>query len=182
MAIKTFTTGEVLTASDTNTYLANSGLVYISKTTLGTGTTDILGCFSSTYDFYRVIFTNITQTSAGLVGLRFLAGSTPSDTNYNYGGVYRLFTGTGGDETGSNFGYFPINSTSSTITSSCVIDIMNPFLSVRTTYTALKANYDAGVYLGGNHGVATSYSGLRVFVPVGGNIAGDCTIFGYRKA
>jgi hypothetical protein len=28
MAIKTFTTGEVLTASDTNTYLANSGLVF----------------------------------------------------------------------------------------------------------------------------------------------------------
>jgi hypothetical protein len=29
MAIKTFTTGEVLTAADTNTYLANSGLVYV---------------------------------------------------------------------------------------------------------------------------------------------------------
>jgi hypothetical protein len=27
MAIKTFTTGEVLTAADTNTYLANSGLI-----------------------------------------------------------------------------------------------------------------------------------------------------------
>ena len=32
MAIKTFTTGEVLTASDTNTYLANAGLVYITST------------------------------------------------------------------------------------------------------------------------------------------------------
>jgi hypothetical protein len=29
MAIKTFTTGEVLTASDTNTYLANAGLVFV---------------------------------------------------------------------------------------------------------------------------------------------------------
>ncbi len=29
MAVKTFTTGEVLTAADTNTYLNNGGLVYI---------------------------------------------------------------------------------------------------------------------------------------------------------
>ena len=31
MAIKTFTTGEVLTASDTNTYLNNGGLVFINQ-------------------------------------------------------------------------------------------------------------------------------------------------------
>jgi hypothetical protein len=35
MAIKTFTTGEVLTASDTNTYLANSGLVVMGATVTG---------------------------------------------------------------------------------------------------------------------------------------------------
>jgi hypothetical protein len=182
MAIKTFTTGEVLTAADTNTYLANSGLTYISKTTLGTGTTNILGCFSSTYDFYRVMFTNLTQTSAGLAGLRFLAGSTASITEYYYGGAYRLFSGGGGDETGSNVTYFPINSTSTTVPSSCVIDIMNPFLAVRTTFTALKSNWDAGVYITGNHNVATSYSGLQVVIAAGGNLAGDCTIMGYRKA
>jgi hypothetical protein len=39
MAIKTFTTGEVLTASDTNTYLANSGLVYVKSQTIGSGVT-----------------------------------------------------------------------------------------------------------------------------------------------
>jgi len=31
MAIKTFTTGEVLTAADTNTYLTNSGFQYVSS-------------------------------------------------------------------------------------------------------------------------------------------------------
>jgi hypothetical protein len=182
MAIKTFTTGEVLTASDTNTYLANSGLTYISKTTLGTGTTDILGCFSTTYDFYRVMFTNLTQTVAGQPGFKFLAGSTPSSTGYYYGGVYRLYTGGGADETGANTGYFPIASTSTTAPSSLVIDIMNPFLGVRTTYTGLKNNHDAGVYITGYHNVATSYTGLQISVITGGNLTGDCTIFGYRKA
>ena len=35
MAVKTFSTGEVLTASDTNTYLNNGGLVYITSTIFG---------------------------------------------------------------------------------------------------------------------------------------------------
>ena len=38
MAIKTFTTGEVLTAADTNTYLANSGLVYVASGTVAANT------------------------------------------------------------------------------------------------------------------------------------------------
>lgn len=182
MAIKTFTSGEVLTAADTNTYLNNGGLVYISKTTLGTGTTDILGCFTSTYDFYRVFFTNLTQTTAGQPGFRFLDNTTPSQTGYYWGGAYRLYAGGGGDETGANQTYFPIASTSTTVPSSCVIDIMNPAIAVRTTYTALKSNHDAGVFLNGYHNVATAYSGLRIFVAAGGNLTGDCTIMGYRKA
>ena len=54
MAIKTFTTGEVLTAADTNTYLANSGLVYVAGATFtGAGTFDVTG-FSSSYLFYHL--------------------------------------------------------------------------------------------------------------------------------
>ena len=72
MAVKTFTTGEVLTASDTNTYLNNGGLVYISGTTVGTGVSSVTvsSAFSSTYDNYRVIINNV-DASADAVGLRF---------------------------------------------------------------------------------------------------------------
>ena len=53
MAVKTFTTGEVLTASDTNTYLANAGLVYITSTSVGTGgSLTVSNCFSATYNNY----------------------------------------------------------------------------------------------------------------------------------
>jgi len=57
MAIKTFTTGEVLTASDTNTYLANSGLVYVKQQTIGSGvaTVSVTDVFSSTYNVYRIV-------------------------------------------------------------------------------------------------------------------------------
>ena len=56
MAIKTFTTGEVLTAADTNTYLANSGLVLVKSQTIGTGVASVTisDAFSTTYDNYRI--------------------------------------------------------------------------------------------------------------------------------
>ena len=38
MAIKTFVTGTVLTAADTNEYLANSGLVFVKGGTIATTT------------------------------------------------------------------------------------------------------------------------------------------------
>ena len=56
MAIKTFTTGEVLTAADTNTYLANSGLVYVKSQTIGSAVSsvNVTSAFSSTYDNYVI--------------------------------------------------------------------------------------------------------------------------------
>ena len=65
MAIKTFTTGEVLTASDTNTYLTNSGLVYIKQQTVGSGVASVTvsDAFSSTYDSYLIIDTGGTMSS-----------------------------------------------------------------------------------------------------------------------
>ena len=41
MAIKTFTSGAVLTAADTNTYLTNSGLVYIAQGELTSATASL---------------------------------------------------------------------------------------------------------------------------------------------
>jgi hypothetical protein len=57
MAIKTFTTGEVLTASDTNTYLANAGLVYVKSQTIGTGVSSVIvsDCFTTDYDNYKIV-------------------------------------------------------------------------------------------------------------------------------
>ena len=61
MAIKTFTTGEVLTASDTNTYLANAGLVYIAATTASAQTTIAIdNCFTTTYAHYFITYNLIS--------------------------------------------------------------------------------------------------------------------------
>ena len=66
MAIKTFTTGEVLTASDTNTYLNNGGLVYVSSGTFTNATTvDITG-FVSDYTLFRVFYEAYRHSGTGL--------------------------------------------------------------------------------------------------------------------
>ena len=77
MAIKTFSTGEILTASDTNTYLANSGLVYVAKATLATNTTDLVGCFSSTYDNYRIVLDGLNPNSSSDIYWRLQIGDVP---------------------------------------------------------------------------------------------------------
>jgi hypothetical protein len=71
MAIKTFTTGEVLTASDTNTYLANAGLVFVSGTTITAGASSVVvsNCFNSSYDRYKIVVESNVNTAGGNQGL-----------------------------------------------------------------------------------------------------------------
>ena len=66
MAVKTFTTGEVLTASDTNTYLNNGGMVYINSWTVGSGVTSVTmtNAFPSGYNAFRILWVGGTMTSS----------------------------------------------------------------------------------------------------------------------
>ena len=91
MAIKTFTTGEVLTASDTNTYLANAGLVYVTSATIGTAVSSVTvsNCFSSTYDAYRIVITGGVGTTAGNSLSMTLAGLS---SGYSSGIIYTTYT------------------------------------------------------------------------------------------
>ena len=88
MAVKTFTTGEVLTASDTNTYLNNGGLVYITGTTIGSAVSSVTvsNVFSSTYDNYRVLITGGTGSGANNLAFQF---ASITGTVYRQLGYYQ---------------------------------------------------------------------------------------------
>ena len=102
MAIKTFTTGEVLTASDTNTYLNNGGLVYISTTTATSGSSvTVSNCFSSTYDAYKIIATGGGTAAATPIAFQ-LSGIT---TGVYYGGVIYFAYAGGGPAAPSAVGF-----------------------------------------------------------------------------
>jgi hypothetical protein len=183
MAIKTFAVGEVLTASDTNTYLANSGLVYITSTTVGTGVSSVTvnNCFSSTYDNYRIVYgggtgsTNITlslQLGSSTTGYyavvsyaTYAAAATPLSAGDNNAAAW------------TTVGYAGANFTQASF------DLINPNLARWTTLN--NASWAASTVAGtcnGTHQVATAYTGFTLGVNTGTLTGGTITVYGYRKA
>jgi hypothetical protein len=182
MAIKTFTTGEVLTAADTNTYLANSGLVYVTSATIGTGVSSVTvsSAFSSTYDNYRIVIAGgVGSTASASVTLKLGA----STTGYYGAMVYCLFASPGvlniQDNNAGQFTYVGNAYTSQYATS---FDLLNPFLAKHTMINNAAWTVDnaTGNY-SGVHQVATSYSSF-IIAPLAGTLTGGTiTVYGYRK-
>ena len=184
MAIKTFTTGEVLTASDTNTYLANSGLVYIASGTVTSGSSylEILNCFSATYDNYRIVMSGFQ--ASGNQGMVYYLGTNAS-TGVYYGSLYYdQYTG-GATATvrqnGGNYAYVGLSEAAVT-NGSYTFDVTNPFLS---TYSNSHGTYNARNFSGW-HGAlvnnTTSYTGIRIFSDAGTTLtAGKVRVYGYRQ-
>jgi hypothetical protein len=190
MAIKTFTVSETLTASDTNTYLANSGLVYVGSTTLSGASTNLASCFSATYDNYRVIIGNLdlSTTTTRPLSIQFSNAGTPVATGYDWWASY-VYSGGGGSEGAAATTAWQITQFSgdTTPSGSLWIEIGNPFGTSYTTGTNSCFAYQSGAggYVnrigGGVLKNNTSYSGLTVLTS-GDSLSGTVTVYGYRKA
>lgn len=187
MAVKTFTTGEVLTASDTNTYLNNGGLVYISTTNFATvQTVDFQSAFSSTYVNYRALV-RISASSAASVYLRFLVGSTVQTNNiYSlyYGAATGSTTMTGSDRS-DQFGLSP--AAYPTYPTSYQLDFFSPQATDYTAYSAtgisgLSATSAALAFVGGRNSVTTAIDGFQLTTAGGPSVTGKVVLYGYRNA
>jgi hypothetical protein len=190
MAIKTFTTGEVLTASDTNTYLANSGLVYIDTKTLATATTDFIGCFTNTYDNYRLVITTPQVSAAADIYFRLLDNTTPVTSAYYYvvlganvlGTIQNAFNNTAAE---GYTGWTTTAAGAGTDIGGLVFDIQNPFKAKRTMFTGSIMSYQTDfkhATTSITQGNGTAYSGLRITTLTAATLTGTATIYGYRKA
>ena len=186
MAIKTFTTGEVLTASDTNTYLANSGLVYIKSQIISSGVTSVTvsNAFSADYDNYLITIDNIVISAAS--GFPFTLGSTA--TGYYYAGVTVFYSsGTTTNETANNGTVFASGIvTDSTGASAAQITLYKPFSSTKTNYNAFGSDSRTGgagvrTYSGILNNT-TSYTSVTFAVTAGTVTSGNISVYGYRKA
>jgi hypothetical protein len=182
MAIKTFTTGELLTASDTNTYLANSGLVYIKQQTIGSGvaTAVVADAFSATYDNYKItIHGGVAST---LTSLTFIL--TGSATQY-YSALSYVAYGTttplaASDNNAASWQYAGYGTTNYL---AATFDVLNPWNAKFTQFG--PNNWPAQTVSGtssGVHGVATSYTGFTIGTAAGTMTGGTITVYGYRKA
>ena len=182
MAIKTFTTGEVLTASDTNTYLANSGLVYITSGTSSGTDIRLTPIFNSNYDNYRIILSNFTTGAVRTIAAQLTTGTTVNGSSYNYGGWYVTYAaGLNGAVNAAAQAYWSIL-TSSTNDSACVWDIQRPFIADTTTFQLQANNFDASYYSNGNNTIVQSYDGIRITNLTSDTCNFSYAVYGYRKA
>jgi hypothetical protein len=183
MAVKTFTTGEVLTASDTNTYLANAGLVYVTSTTVGSAVSSVTisNCFSATYDDYLVLYHGGTSTTKNDLGIRM--GSTTA--NYYYASVYK-------DYGAGAINYVTVNNGANWTYAGCQdnpnaldVRIYSPYKSEKTMINALYVGPAADRVVasaGGFLDNTTSYTSFTMFAGAGTISGGTITVYGYRKA
>jgi hypothetical protein len=186
MAIKTFTAGEVLTAADTNTYLANSGLVYVKQQTVGNSVSsvEVTAAFSSTYDNYEIIYTGGAPSTDQNLRLQF--GSTT--TGY-YGGLIYLVASVGtvaglGFNNDSNFPYLGDSTTAGGCRLSC--KVYAPNLATRTGITSqyMGTGTAGGAFgtVNGNLDNNTQYTSFTISPNTGTITGGIIFVYGYRKA
>ena len=195
MAIKTFTSGEVLTSSDTNTYLNNGGLVYITQTVITAGSSTAVNfnnCFSATYDNYRILIDGFQPSVAGtacLIRMRVGGVDAFGATDYFFAETGLYVNGTSAASNGNGLSYGDTglyNSTNTLAIGSVSLDIFNPFKAERTFYTgnSILYNVNFGVRsVGGVHNLTTSYDGFSLINTTASNFTKiRVRVYGYRNA
>lgn len=194
MSVKTFST-EVLTSADTNTYLANAGLVYVTQATIPALSTSVSvsNCFSATMDNYKIIFTATIATANIRWRLNYRdSGGDVTTANYQFGA--------GGLIGSASFGvdYSGTSGQTSTLLGesglagsrfSLSMDVYNPFASDHTTALwqsggTLQPATTPSITMGvANYTATTSMTGFTIQRNSGtGTFSGKIFIYGYRQA
>ena len=181
----TFAAGQILTASDTNTYLTNGGLVYVTEANIGTNvsTVTVSACFSSTYDNYRIVV-NVDSVAAGGPYSTLQLGSTTTGYYWGMNGVV-YSTGAASPIAVNNGASWnrlgPLNTTGGSYS----VDILNPFRTQRTVivsnYTDFSTAGSAGVGSGFLNDT-TSYQSFTIGLTASTMTGGKIRVYGYRQA
>ncbi len=162
--------------------ISSSGAVIFTSAS----TISLNDVFSATYDNYKIILTCI-GSAAGDVNFRVrVAGADNSASNYVYGGMERISTGTnttGLASTGTTSWPLLRYDTGSRGGVS-QIDIFKPFQTIETSmiFGSVGENVTNQEYswINGQLSVTTSYTGFSLIATVG-NITGEVSVYGYRK-
>ena len=179
MAIKTFNVGEVLTATDTNTYLANSGLVFVKSQAVATGagvsSVTVSNAFSADYLNYKIIYYGGYASGNGDIYLQL----GTANTNYAYQFIYGSYTnGVTGSGNSSATNFPVVGGASSTIaTLNC--ELIQPFTASFTTCTSVMTSATGAGTFTGQHRAATSFSSFTIGSGVN-LIGGTIVVYGYR--
>jgi hypothetical protein len=182
MAVKTFAVGEVLTASDTNTYLNNGGLVYITSTTIGSAVSSVTvsNVFSSTYDNYLI---QIYGYSTSVDSVMWMTINGSAGTTYQSIGYYMTYgsatlNGSGAAATASGF---RLAENASAGGGSITVNLYRPNVVSVTTFDSVSQNLTYGNRYQGKDTNAASSTGFTLTPSSGTISSGNIYIYGIRK-
>ena len=155
----------------------------------GVASQAVNGCFSATYQNYKIIFTLTSATADATIKARLRSGTTDNSASfYNFAMPGLTNGGSAANESsGPSSGGFLITYSDSSLThySSASIDLYKPFLAVYTSGTITMTNSSFSLVLRANsgglwHEVSSSFDGIN-FISDAGNITGEVSIYGYNK-
>jgi len=170
----------VSSAGGTSATLAANGTV-----TVGAGNTSVTvnGAFSSLYDNYRIIISNMVMSSGG-GGLRITLGTVAAGANYYFGGTYvDIGTAAITGFRGNNVGYFLCGTSTGSNAFSNTLDILNPYATARTTFPPTISFTETGTvgHNVGFHNADTSYTAFIIHTATGTMTGGTIRVYGYRN-
>jgi hypothetical protein len=184
MAIKTFVASEVLNATDTNTYLANSGLVFVKSQTVGNGVSSVTvsDAFSADYDNYQITIGGGVGSTALALGLKLGASATGYNGVLNYSAYSVSAISGAGVSNASSWSYSGVASTNAI---NSYVFLNGPYLGKTTgmvsAYTENSTTGSTGSF-NGFHNSAVSYTDFTFVCGAGNITGGTITVYGYRKA
>jgi hypothetical protein len=190
MAISTATVpGQILTSAYVNNNI-NSGLTYITGGSLSSTATNFAGCFSATYDNYRIVVSSPALSASGDIYIKYLVtGTTPTADNA-YFWALRGYTsgGAASDNSGSAqaLSYTGWSTSAAGGSGGISFDVYTPFLSTQNTLGTSSASSFGANYVGRQgllgYGTVTSLTGIQFLTNAAPTMTGNVQIYGYRKA
>jgi hypothetical protein len=166
----------------TPTSVAGSGVTLSGGQVTFTAATavSVNGCFSATYDNYRIVFEGVGST-VDVPKLRLrLAGTDASGANYDFEQVTGSTTTVSAQNYASetSWSYFTAQSTVSMIGE---VIIRRPNLAQTTMVSGQGGRENAVVMVTGYHTLTTQYDGFSLLAP-SGNLTGTLRVYGMRNS
>ena len=170
------------------------GLVFITKTTISpaASTVTINGCFTSTYNDYRIILTLNGATDSNKLRMQLTTGGTPVTSGYSAGCFIGDYTSGAppvinyGYAESGNFvlGYIPNGSSQN---ANIAFDMYGPQATQKTaingqTTSVWSGAANAGGAVLGFLDSTTSYDGIKILNSANTNMTGTIVVYGYAKA
>jgi hypothetical protein len=177
MTFPVFSVGEVLRAQDMNAV----GLWLVKSQVVGTGVSSVTvtGAFSADYDNYEVVYQtgDASATAALFVKFNNSAGAT-----YSYGGGYTLYGTTSfiAEQANNTTDGIRIGNSNPDF-SSCVFQVISPFLATPTHVMSQHADNQYFSLRGGRDSNAVSQTALTLVAPGSTLTGGTIRIYGRRN-